>query len=1194
MALVLTLMGVAGAWQAGATNYVWKNVYDKSWSDSTQWTPAGVPGASDTVTYDYTGLGGNVWARIGLNDQAVDTFRSVGAFNTGGKPWNPDPAAAKLTVGSLFLYTNGLQGTASFNAALAGPTCEVRVEAGCLTLTSANNTFAGGITINGGILYGDKGGTLGASGQTISLGSTDAGNRNATLQLATDDTFPQPIVARAGNDGQAIILNISSKSPRLSGTITLNKPLVLSNAYYNTDYRIYSYNVNSALRIDGAILGSYGVTVKGIGQTWLSSVNNAYTGDTVVDGGWLLMSTNVSSVVGDLRVKHGLVMIRDVGGLGAASNRLRLGAVGSFGGLGAWPVGNGGTVVFLGRDFVLEGNGGILIGHSQNPYGGSGSFNVGVPSINCVISGPGRLLIGPDNSAYLNTNNTYSGGTVIYQGTVDISGSGNYNRNVFGLGDVWIYGWRVNLRGANNIASGAKAKVGSTLALYTDYLPAIDEESTGIISLQSGAGSTVFAALSATAPQLGNGKMRIAGNIAFTGSSLQAGIDGIYRLSGDTTLTLDRAASTVGPLVGANSLQALGNTVALRDANTYEGETRVWSGTLEGTAQASGSPFGDTNGPVLVSYATWKLVGASGAQAVKKGELAFESIGIVTVDKTNAVGPLTTLEVASLVRSNKAVLAVQGGQNDLGGNERFKVTTGAPVPDPGSGMVAPYYVDYGGYFLTYGANGFARATPGKTTFTGAGPTDLVNLSATEAPGNIEVYALRTGVNVTGGNTVTLGSGGLILAGGTHTASFAFPVEGYIFCSANAMLYNAPLTAPYGFVKSGAGTLQLTNANNSIAGTITVNQGELRVDTGSRLGGAVVHLNGGSLSVTGTVSNAIELGTRGGSIGNGLKDVIISGPITGAGQLALTVGNGSLITISGTAANNTYTGGTYVDDNVKVNAGSRLGPGVVSLSYRGILTVSDNNGLPADKRLSLGSNYASVKFVTASPSCGTITGNGNVILGANGVPTTLTVGGDNADGDYFGWIVEHVQALGTTKIVKVGTGTWTLWGENTYSGGTTVNGGTLCVNNWLNPAGRVVVNSGATLDGIGTVGIVSNFGGTVKGSLSMRRLVMNAASTNEVTLSGTNAVSQYGQLSVSEGVTLDGTLKLALGFAPAVGQSFTILNNTGSAIGTQFACGSGIPATYGGRTYFFRIDYNGGDGNDVVLTRLVTGTVMTIR
>jgi autotransporter-associated beta strand protein len=178
---------------------------------------------------------------------------------------------------------------------------------------------------------------------------------------------------------------------------------------------------------------------------------------------------------------------------------------------------------------------------------------------------------------------------------------------------------------------------------------------------------------------------------------------------------------------------------------------------------------------------------------------------------------------------------------------------------------------------------------------------------------------------------------------------------------------------------------------------------------------------------------------------------------------------------------------------------------------------------------------------------------------------------------------------------MGTGRFTLWGENTYSGGTEVSNGTLVVNNWINPVGPVVVRPGATLDGLGTVGVVSNLGGTVKGNLYMRQLVMAAGATNAVTLNGTNAASQYGQLNVSEGVTLDGTLQLTLGFAPAIGQSFTILNNTsGSTISGQFANGTGVTASYGGRTYYFRIDTNGGDGNDVVLTRLVTGTIMTIR
>jgi autotransporter-associated beta strand protein len=1174
LGLILLAAGMSSAWATVFTN----KVNSANWSDPLMWKPTGGPPlAADTAVFDGYGI-----FNIATGNQSADTVRAIGASNV---DWNQ--TANTLTVGSLFCFSNSAVG--NFNARLAGGGA-LQVDAGTLKLNNALNSFSGGITINRGWLHSSVAGGLGSGAQTITLGSANPGNDAATLQLPGADaaTFANPIVVRAGNDGPATISCVDY-SPQMTGPVTLNKRLILEEVkYWINRYNLYFSNFT--LRFEGPIGGTGGITKVGKGQVMLTQTANAntYTGDTIVAGGWLLLPATSSTVVGDLRVQHGLAMVRSNATLGASSNRILLGTPGTFGALGAWPSVGGGTVAFTNRVFQLEGNGGILIGH-----GSYGNFNNGSPSLDCVVSGPGRLLVGSFATAYLNNNNLHTGGTIVYDGTTDISGAGNTNKNVYGPGDVVVERLgSLSLRGTNNIAATAKALVHGRLALYADTVPNLDTNSSGALRLDVDSGININARLAVTAPPLGNGKMTLVGNSkTFNGTSLQAGIDGIYRLAGEATgytLTLN-SPTTAGVLTGTNSVHALGNIVSLADANTYEGETRVWSGTLQGTAQTAGSPFGATNGSVLVSYAAWKLSGASGGAAVKKGALTFDSIGIVQVDKTGGAGFLTTLEVDSLVRSNKAVLAIQGMQNSLGTNEQFKVTSGAPTPV--NNMVDPYYVDYGGYFLTYGVNGFARATWSKTSFATAGSTDYVNLTLAEAPASpVTVHALRTGVNVTGANKVTLGSGGLILAGGTHTAPFEFPGEGVVFCSADSAL-NGPLTAPNGFIKAGGSILTLgTDNSGTLAGTITVDQGELRITNDNQLGSATVRLNGGSLLTTAniTVDNNIELGPRGGTVKPSAPGYnAYSNNISGVGALTA-----NATTLSG--LNNTYSGGTIVDSaGLTVTATSSLGMGPVTVISYGYLTLKGNANLASDQPVYMNSAGATIHFWGDRPACGTPSGDGNIVLGIDNVTTYLTVGLDNRDADFYGWIVEFQRApQNVQRIIKAGTGTWTLWGENIYGGGTTVSNGTLVVNNWLNPTGGVVVCAGATLDGIGTVGIVSNQGGTVKGSLYMRQLVMAAGSTNAVTLNGTNAVSQYGQLNVTEGVTLtDSVLDLKLGFAPAVGQSFTILNNTGSLTG-QFTCGDRITAaTSDGRTYFFRVDYAGGN---VVLTRLVTGTIMTIR
>ena len=75
---------------------------------------------------------------------------------------------------------------------------------------------------------------------------------------------------------------------------------------------------------------------------------------------------------------------------------------------------------------------------------------------------------------------------------------------------------------------------------------------------------------------------------------------------------------------------------------------------------------------------------------------------------------------------------------------------------------------------------------------------------------------------------------------------------------------------------------------------------------------------------------------------------------------------------------------------------------------------------------------------ASVTSGSLTGSGPV-LNFKATPVTLVIGGLRTDSTFAGTFVESPEAV---SIEKAGTGTLTLTGENSYSGGTTVSEGTL--------------------------------------------------------------------------------------------------------------------------------------------------------
>jgi hypothetical protein len=144
---------------------------------------------------------------------------------------------------------------------------------------------------------------------------------------------------------------------------------------------------------------------------------------------------------------------------------------------------------------------------------------------------------------------------------------------------------------------------------------------------------------------------------------------------------------------------------------------------------------------------------------------------------------------------------------------------------------------------------------------------------------------------------------------------------------------------------------------------------------------------------------------------------------------------------------------------------------------------------------------------------------------------------------------------------------------------------------------VLADTGTMLQGSGRVGPIYFVGlstrflpGSSPGILTCGGLtpIAPASGTLQVELNGLAPGAGYDQLDVRGPVTLTGlALSATLGFGSAVSDTFTLIQNDGAdAVVGSF---SGLPQgkkLYVGRE-LFQISYTGGDGNDVVLTRLIT-------
>ena len=107
--------------------------------------------------------------------------------------------------------------------------------------------------------------------------------------------------------------------------------------------------------------------------------------------------------------------------------------------------------------------------------------------------------------------------------------------------------------------------------------------------------------------------------------------------------------------------------------------------------------------------------------------------------------------------------------------------------------------------------------------------------------------------------------------------------------------------------------------------------------------------------------------------------------------------------------------------------------------------------------------------------------------------------------------------------------------------------------------------------------------------------LSAGAFLDIEIGGTTAGTQYDQLIVTGTVTLGGTLtsRLINGFNPATGATFTIIDNDGTdaVTGTFAGLSEGEFFTHNGSSY--SISYQGGDGNDVVLTAANDAPVIAV-
>jgi autotransporter-associated beta strand protein len=350
---------------------------------------------------------------------------------------------------------------------------------------------------------------------------------------------------------------------------------------------------------------------------------------------------------------------------------------------------------------------------------------------------------------------------------------------------------------------------------------------------------------------------------------------------------------------------------------------------------------------------------------------------------------------------------------------------------------------------------------------GAGNLPTTVLGANTSVGSIRVNT-ATGVTVGGSNSLTLGANGVTVEAGAGATTIS--TSGQVILGAdqtwrndstNAFAVWSTIAGPFGLTKRGTGALTLIG-NSLYTGTTTIGEGVLNLGNGSTTG-----------SVAGDILN------NGTLVVNRSNDFALNGVISGSGSFTK-LGAGRL-TLGGV---NSFSGNVTIGSNagagiVRATANNALGTGTVEIGPAGngttarlelqggitipnavslpmrtnasvaVLNVSGNNRLSGTISINVGGDTAIFQSDLGLLTLGAITSaaTGTRVATLTGAGSGL-INGVISDGS------------GVVGITKSGTGTWTLSAVNTYTGTTTINGGTLA----LGAADRIANASALLLAG----------------------------------------------------------------------------------------------------------------------------------
>jgi outer membrane autotransporter protein len=967
---------------------------------------------------------------------------------------------------------------------------------------SLQKSLAGTLTLRGASSY--AGATRIGAG-TLALADNGALPAGSLLDVSTGATFDMSAITGTGTAVNALAgggdVVLGAKSLTLSGG---------TSAFFN-----------------GEISGSGTLYKSGPGVQVLAGAAN-HLGGTVISGGTLAVEGDGSLAAG------GAVRVED----GA---RFRIRQVDS----GALTIG------------ALSGSGRVDMGATTLTTGdASNSIFSG------EISGTGGLEKQGSGTLFLNGVNSYTGATQVRSGRLSVGGtaadSGASVAGAVNVDDGATLSGFGRIGGSVNVASGGHLAAGDPAAGNGIGTLRID----GDLSLANGSQLDFdLGAPSGLASVPGQGdNVAVGGNLSLGDATLNVrdaggmgpGLYNLFSWGGKLSTSgggfAPPAGSTVQILTGSKQINLI----------TAAGYTlNFWNG----NGLASPTQMGGGNGTWSAIAPTWADEGGIASGPLQQPGFAIfgGAAGTVVVDNTD--GPV----IASGMQFASDGYRVSGGTLALVADKASPGPVEVRVGD-GSGASAGWTATIDS--AVAGSDGLAKTGSGTLVLTGAnsyGGGTAVRAGTLQISSDGNLGAATGGLALEGG---TLRASGTITSARTVSLGAGAGAGGFEVDPTRTLTLDGEVSGAGTLVKTGLGTLAL-GAANTYAGGTNIAAGSLQARVTGALGSGPVSVAGNASLLFGGTADAgklaIDVAARG-ALPTDNAGFVQFGDKSSAGHARIVTQTDASAEFrdsasAGNAVIENRGGNTTLGFNATAGKAhiTNFAGGAINLlddasagqatfvnGSGGLIDIFDRASADQATVVNQAGGRLRIRSLTNDGiAIGALSGAGDVILGAK----ALTTGGLNTNTEVSG----TVSGAGGS-IVKVGSGTLTLSGANTYTGGTALKLGRLDVgHSQALGTGSLAMDDGTTLgfaaDGLDIANAIAltgrndpvidtgAFDAAISGAISGGGFITKQG-TGTLTLSGANTYT--GATNVAQGTLRAGAMNtLSAGSAHSVATGATL-------------------------------------------------------